>query len=88
MTLQFDFDHIEITEFGIGLDQNNERHFPVIPVDADVQTALQEMAAETWRLMNEKTDAPDTYQPSEKYASTEYLVLPIGDELVTSMRQL
>jgi hypothetical protein len=88
MTLLFDFDHIEITEFGIGLDQNNERHFPVIPVDADVQTALQEMASETWRLMNEKTDTPDTYQPSEKYASMEYLVLPISDELVTLMRHL
>jgi hypothetical protein len=88
MTLLFDFDHIEITEFGIGIDRDNERHFSVIPVDADVQTALQEMAAETWRLMFEKTNAPGTYQPSEKYASTEYLVLPIEEEMVAPMRQL
>lgn len=88
MTLLFDFDHIEITEFGIGLDQNNERRFSVIPVDANVQMALQEMAIETWRLMCEKTNAPETYQPSEKYASMEYLVLPIKDELAKSMRQL
>ncbi len=87
MTINFDFDNVTLTEFGLGLDQD-QRSYVQVPVDGDVQNSLLEMAQETYRLMTEKTTTPETYQPSEKYASTEHLTLPLSDDMVTSIKEL
>ncbi|MCU7861010.1 MAG: DUF4868 domain-containing protein [Candidatus Thiodiazotropha sp. (ex Lucinoma kastoroae)] len=87
MTINFDFDNVTLTEFGLGLDQD-QRSYVQVPVDGDVQDTLLEMAQETYRLMTGKTTTPETYQPSEKYAGTEYLTLALSDDMVVSIKGL
>lgn len=87
MTINFDFDNVTLTEFGLGLDQD-QRSYVQVPVDGGVQDSLLEMARETYRLMTAVTTTPETYQPSEKYASTEHLILSLSDDVVTSIKEL
>lgn len=86
--LQFDFTQVQTAEFGLGRDDGNGRTFCLIPVDGNVQDALQEMAEATWAAMQALTDNPAKYEPSEKHAGIEYLYLPLADGLVVSMREL
>lgn len=87
MTLDFDLSDLRTVEFGVGRDMNNaERAFHCIPVDVSVQDALREMAEATWQALS--TMEPARYEPGEKYASQEYLVLPLMDNLAASMREL
>ena len=87
MTLAFSLESVQSVEFGIGHDSDDPETFSLIPVDEDVQSALKEMAADTWAAMLEKGD-PIEYQPSEKYASQEYLYLSADDGLATRLRDL
>ena len=68
MTLQFDLDNVQTTEFGLGLDDNAPHQ---VPVDGNVQAALGEMVNVTWEAMQSNTAKPQKYEPSEKYASRE-----------------
>lgn len=86
--LQFDFTQVQTAEFGLGRDDGNGRTFCLIPVDGDVQDVLQEMAVATWAAMQEQTNNPPRYEPSEKHAGIEYLYLPLADVLTQSMREL
>jgi hypothetical protein len=87
MPLNFNLDTIRSTEFGVGRDDEDEGSFSLIPVDGDVQDALREMAAETWDAMSDNED-PEEYQPSEKYASQEYVYTPTESEMVARLRNL
>lgn len=86
--LQFDFTQVQTAEFGLGRDDGNARTFCLIPVDGDVQAALQEMAEATWAAMQDHTHTPAKYEPAEKHAGIEYLYLPLADDLSKSMREL
>lgn len=86
MTLDFDLSDIGTVEFGVGRDMNAERAFNCIPVDVSVQDVLQEMAEATWQKLS--TMKPRCYEPGEKYASQEYLVLNLMDNLAAFMREL
>lgn len=86
--LEFDFNQIRSVEFGLGRDDGDGRTFCLIAVDGDVQDALREMAEATWAAMQELTNNPPRYEPSEKHAGIEYLQLPLADELAASMREL
>ncbi len=44
MKLEFDLESVTVTEFGVGRDDDNGQTFVAVPVDADVQIALREMA--------------------------------------------
>jgi hypothetical protein len=57
-------------------------------VDADVQGALREMVQATRDAMQKDEDGPAKYEPSEKHGSTEYLYLPLEDEMASSVRAL
>jgi hypothetical protein len=59
-----------------------------VPVDAHVQNALREMVQATWDAMQKDEDGAAKYEPSEKHGATEYLYLPLGDDLATSVREL
>ena len=61
MKLAFNFETVEVTEFGVGRDEAGKQTFRLVPVDEDVQDALGEMAAATWDAMQELTDAPPAY---------------------------
>lgn len=86
--LEFDFNQVPLVEFGLGRDDGNGRTFCLIPVDGDVQDVLQEMAVATWAAMQEQTNNPPRYEPSEKHAGIEYLYLPLADDLAELMREL
>jgi hypothetical protein len=88
MKLDFDIGKVTATEFGVGRDDGNARTFLAVPVDADVQAALREMVQATWDEMQRDEDGPAEYQPSDKHGSTEYLYLPLSDDLASSLREL
>lgn len=87
MPINFDFENVNITEFGLGLDSPN-RGFVFVPVDEVVQKSLVEMVSFTKTQMQDKASSMDTYQPSEKYASIEYLTFSINDPLVQELKTL
>jgi hypothetical protein len=57
-------------------------------VDADVQEALKEMALSTISAMNDASNEPSQYAPSEKYGGHENVFLPLDHELAKQLRQL
>lgn len=87
MTIVFDYENVAVTEFGLGLDVQG-RGFLNVPVDGDVQSALLDMVRETQRAMENQTDNPEEYQPSEKYSAIEYLTLSLNDDLVSDLKTL
>lgn len=89
MRINFDFEQIDVTEFGVGRDFGNgdEPDFTFVPVDVGVQNALCAMAQLTWRFMQDAGD-PQLYEPSDKHGSVEYLYLPLDNEMATSLRDL
>jgi hypothetical protein len=88
MKLEFDLEKVEVTEFGVGRNDGNGQTYVAVPVDADVQTALREMVQATWDAMQQVDDGPAKYQPSEKHGSTDYLYLPLSDDLASAVREL
>jgi hypothetical protein len=88
MKLDFDLGKVVVTEFGVGRDDGNGQTFVTVPVDADVQKALREIVSATWDAMQKETDDPPRYEPSEKHGSTEYLFLPLDDDLASTVREL
>ena len=88
MALNFDFENIRTTEFGIGRDDEDTRVFHLMSVDAGVQTALQEMAKSSWESMQAISQNPDKYEPAEKYATHEYLYIGLNEDLAKSMKEL
>ena len=53
-----------------------------------MQAALREMVQATWDATQKDEDGPAKYHPSEKHGSTEYLYVPLGDDLASSVREL
>lgn len=88
MKLDFDLKEVMVTEFGVGRDDGDGQTFVAVPVDAGVQAALHEMVQVTWDAMQKDEDGPARYEPSEKHGGTEYLYLPLDDELAASVREL
>ena len=88
MPLAFDVDTVGITEFGVGRDEEEGQTFSLVPVDTAVQNALREMVTATRNAMTELNDNPPAYEPSEKHAASEYVVVPLADDLANALRQL
>jgi hypothetical protein len=88
MAIEFDFANVVTTEFGVGINQEEQQAFYLIPVDNDVQTALREMTVATTDAMRALAEEPARYEPAEKHEGNEYLQLPIGDDLAARMRML
>ena len=88
MTLDFDLQQVQTVEFGVGRDDGDDQTFALVPVDADVQGALREVTIATWDAMQNLTAAPATYEPSEKYASQEYVQLALDAPIAVRMRDL
>ncbi|MEJ8568625.1 Kiwa anti-phage protein KwaB-like domain-containing protein [Elongatibacter sediminis] len=88
MNLEFSVEDVKVTEFGVGIDDGDGQTFFSIPVDQDVQQALLEMVRSTWEMLERDEEGPTKYEPSEKHGSTEYLYLPIIDDLAAAVRAL
>lgn len=88
MAFSFNFDSIDITEFGIGSDNGDGRAFSLVAVDEEVQEALLEMVEATRDQLKKIGSTPAQYEPSDKYASLEHLVVPLDDDLAESLKTL
>ncbi len=88
MNLDFDVENTEYTEFGVSRNEDDQPVGVRVAVDATVQTALGEMVVVTWEEMGNGDEEPIRYDPSEKHGSKEYLVIPMDDSTVTSLRAL
>lgn len=88
MRLDFDLSRVRHAEFGVGIDEGQSQNFRIITVDNDTQSALRDMAEATWDIAEGLRSAPQTYEPSEKYASLEYVSLPLSNGLARRMREL
>ena len=88
MNLDFDVDNVGATEFGVGRQLGTDRTFVAIPVLLAVQVELQNIAISTVQRMGGSVEPPSAFDPAEKYASEEYLTLPIDDDLALPLRTL
>ncbi len=88
MKLEFDLANVQVTEFGVGREEHSGQSFAVVPVDSGVQQALREIAEATWHGMEADDGEPTKYEPSEKHSATEYLYLPLNDDMAESLRSL
>ncbi|MFN7835221.1 MAG: Kiwa anti-phage protein KwaB-like domain-containing protein [Burkholderiaceae bacterium] len=88
MKLEFDFEQITLTEFGIGRDDGNGQAFVVVPVDEKVQKVLRDIALSTWKIMQDGEEKPTKYEPSDKHGNLEYLYLPLVDDMAAGVRDL
>lgn len=81
MTFKFDLEHIHTTEFGVGLNDKGGGQFALVPVDRTVQAAIREMVYLTQQNLQGSGGNPHHYDPSEKHAQTEYLILKTANPL-------
>lgn len=89
MNINFDFENIQATEFGIGhYNKDNKETLNLIPVDENVQNALKEMAQETREEMTKISKIPSKYDPSEKHSDKEYLYIPLDDDLASKLKEI
>jgi hypothetical protein len=88
MRLDFDLDRVRHIEFGVGVDSDEGQSFRSMMVDDDTQAALREMAEATWDVIQESKLEPRPYEPSEKYASLDYVCLSIDSDLAKQLRDL
>jgi hypothetical protein len=86
--MDFDIENVRTIEFGVGRDDGDERVFHAVVVDDAVQGALQSMLVNTQTALTRQEQPPSLYAPSEKYASIEYVYLPLDDELAGLLRGL
>ena len=90
MSLLFDLDGVVTTEFGVGRVDNGEQRYVAVPADEDVQAILVRMAADTWTSMSRSVGdgGATAYEPSEKYAGTEYVLVAAGEPWDNDVREL
>jgi hypothetical protein len=88
MALRFSLRNVTVTEFGVGIDTDDGQQYARVPCNNDVQIALEEMAQATWKLMEGIDEHPETYDPSDKHASQDHLIIPLDDELASHLRHL
>jgi hypothetical protein len=88
MKLDFDLKHVKTVEFGVGLEAGDEQTFSSMHVDKDVQSALEEMAVDTWKRLELNEGEPPEYEPSEKFAATEHVYLDLDNELAVMVKNL
>ncbi len=86
--MRFSFDQVELTEFGIGQDDADGQRFYGMTVDGDVQDVLGEMATATWDTLQKLAATPTAYEPAEKHAPTEHVILSLTDNHVEVLRNL
>jgi len=88
MKVTFDINGADLVEFGVGMDEENGERFAMVPVHATVQAVLKQMAIATRDEMHAVRANANAYEPSEKYASPEHLLVPLADDMAFRFRDL
>ena len=79
--MPFNFNKVETTEFGVCVDEIEESYY-IVPSDLRVQNALKEMLIQTMDRLNINGEALDIFDPADKYATNERLVISLDSEYV------
>ena len=89
MRIQFDLTSPHSTQLGV-LRKDVSEGPPAfyVPADEQVQNTLREMVSATLNAIENTGIAPRPYEPSEKYASIEYLYVSLNDGLASFIRSL
>jgi hypothetical protein len=84
MELDIDLDHVDHVEFGVVREQDGATQAVQVPAEPAVQDALVEMVKASRDSQPANREAR-LYSPSEKYAATDYVYLPIADPLAARL---
>ena len=85
MNVTFDVRQVDTTEFGVGQRLGQSIQYFWVPIDNTVRGALRREAELTLDRIAKAEQDPPPFDPAEKYAGHEYLVLPVGHELAASL---
>jgi GTP:adenosylcobinamide-phosphate guanylyltransferase len=89
VALDFDLNSVSSSEFGVGIDSDDpSEQFRAVPVNEEVQYALQDMASDTLNAMEQSGESPTDYQPSEKYSGQEYVLSSLTEPYTAMLRSL
>lgn len=75
-------------EFGICTIIEGQQAIVRIPIDDSVRTMLYDMHEEFYNAYFGIEGDPEQYQPSEKYGTTEKLIIPLNNENLASLQEL
>ncbi len=75
-------------EFGICTIIEGQQAIVRIPIDDSVRTMLYEMHEAFYNSYFGIEGDPEQYQPSEKYGTTEKLIIPLNNENLASLQEL
>lgn len=75
-------------EFGICTIIEGQQAIVRIPIDDSVRTMLYDMHEEFYNAYFGIEVDPEQYQPSEKYGTTEKLIIPLNNENLASLQEL
>ena len=84
--IDFDLDSLQSIEFGVGRD-TDAPSYVLVPADGEVAAALIDMVQATLLHFEEGIEWR-AYEPSEKYASNEYLRTDLGNSLSKGIHDL
>lgn len=82
------FNDFQGIEFGICVNGDEGEELLRIPIDDSVRESLSEMYDSFYEAYGSTNEAPDVFQPSEKYANTEKLTIALDHENLESLRTL
>ncbi len=88
MKLSVDLKNLRTVEFGIGIDFEDDSDFTLISVDKSVQKVLVEMVSSTVETLAGFQEGAVEYDPSEKYAAQEYVVLSLKSDYAKNLSLL
>ena len=86
--MNFDFDNVRSTSFGICTRQQGDINFFDVAVEDHVQQLVKEMAVGTWHQMRSESNTAIAYEASERYSSKHHLFVDLTDPTVDVFLQL
>lgn len=79
---------VNSVEFGVCYDIGDDEEYCLIPTDANVKEALQEMFSSSRNHLLAKNEEIRIYQPSEKYGSMERVKISLNDTILPKVKRL
>ena len=86
--IEFDPSEILTAQFGVGQKLGDRIEYSLLPADETVQYALIREVNSALSIIGENSDSQMHFDPAEKYAGNEYVVLPLQHELAVSLAEL
>jgi len=79
---------VNSVEFGVCYDIGDDEEYYLVPTDANVKDALQEMFLSSREQLLAQNEEIRVYQPSEKYGSIERVKISLDDTILVKVKRL